>query len=177
MLASLSFLSKTKEDNYINQNSKLLNFYYYLQLGENVVFKLLGFIIFCLLYKGNSQIDSHLLDSEFNSYLFVLIIEFLIGGILSFNFVSFYRESVLTNYYLIITIDIFLIYLILLVFLNSSNYSMDILSITKFNRDENIMDCFSDRNRIVLLIAILFDFFGTLFANWLTFIIFRKYLN
>ena len=177
ILATLSFLSKTKEDNYINQNSKLLNFYYYLQLGENVVFKLLGFIIFCLLYKGNSQIDSHLLDSEFNSYLFVLIIEFLIGGILSFNFVSFYRESVLTNYYLIITIDIFLIYLILLVFLNSSNYSMDILSITKFNRDENIMDCFSDRNRIVLLIAILFDFFGTLFVNWLTFIIFRKYLN
>ena len=177
ILATLSFLSKTKENIYINQNSKLLNFYYYLQLGENIAFKLLGILLFCILFRGDLLLDNHELDMEFLSYFFVLTIEFLICGILSFSFISFYKESALSNIYLIIFINIYLIYLALLIFLNSSNYSKDVLNITKFIYNERIMDCFSDKNKSYLLVSILFDFFGTVLFNLITFLIFNCFIK
>ena len=173
ILATLSFLSKTKENIYINQNSKLLNFYYYLQLGENIAFKLLGIFLFCLLFRGDTSFDEHLLDREFLSYFFVLNIEFLICGIIAFSFVSFYKESALSNFYLIVFINVYLIYIVLLLFFNSSNYSSDVLSITHFIRNEKIMDCFSDKNKSYLLVSLLFDFLGTVIMNLITYLIFN----
>ena len=174
LLATLSFLSKTKENIYINQNSKLLNFYYYLQLGENIAFKFLSIFIFCSFFHGDdASFVQHLLDMDFLSYYFVLNIEFLICEILSFSFISFYRESFFSNYYLIVLINIYLIYIMLLLFFASSNYSIDILSITHFVRNEKIMDCFSDKNRSYLLLSLLFDFFGTIIMNLVTYLIFN----
>ena len=173
ILATLSFLSKTKENIYINQNSKLLNFYYYLQLGENIAFKLLGIFLFCLLFRGDTSFDEHLLDREFLSYFFVLNIEFLICGIIAFSFVSFYKKSALSNFYLIVFINVYLIYIVLLLFFNSSNYSSDVLSITHFIHNEKIMDCFSDKNKSYLLVSLLFDFFGTVIMNLITYLIFN----
>ena len=86
ILATLSFVCKTKDNNYLDQNSRILDCYYYIQLGENILFKLLGILLFCYLFKGNLENKKHLLDLEFLSYFFTLSIEFLIGGILSFNF-------------------------------------------------------------------------------------------
>ena len=96
---------------------------------------------------------------------------------MSFNFMSFYRESALTNYSLIIFIDLYFLYVIFLVFLNSSNFSLDILSITKFIHNEHVMDCFSDKNQLYLLGVLVFDLVGTFLFNFITMLIFQRYLN
>ena len=142
ILATLSFLGKTKENIYTNQNSNLLNFYYYLQLGENISFKILGFLLFALIFEKDYSFDDHDVDKEFLSYFFVLCTEFLICGILSFNFISFYKESAFNNFYLIFFILVFFLNILFLLFTNSSNYSRDLFSITKFIYNEKIMDSF-----------------------------------
>ena len=114
---------------------------------------------------------------EFLSYYFVLSIEFLICGIFCLSFAAFFRESVLNNYYLIVLMAIYLVYIELLSFLNSSNYSVDLLSITNFMHNENLMDCFTDNNRIYLTISLVLDFGGTLILNFLTFLIFRIFIK
>ena len=110
---------------------------------------------------------------EFLSYFFVLCIEFLICGILAFSFESFYRESAFSNFYLIVFVNIYLLYIVLLLFFNSSNYSSDVLSITHFIHNEKIMDCFSDKNKSYLLVSLLFDFLGTVIMNLITYLIFN----
>ena len=178
ILSALSFAGKTKEKNInLNQNSKLLICYYYFQLGENIIVKLLSVYLFCSLFRGDYQFEDHKLDIEFQSFIFVLVIEFLISGILSFNFISFYRESIITNFYLIVTIYIYLIYMGFLIFFNSSNYSINIFSLTDFTSNEKSFDSFSDKNRLYLLISMLFDFFGTIISNWITSIIFQRYIK
>ena len=177
ILATLSFLGKTKENIYTNQNSNLLNFYYYLQLGENISFKILGFLLFALIFEKDYSFDDHEVDKEFLSYFFVLCTEFLICGILSFNFISFYKESAFNNFYLIFFILVFFLNILFLLFTNSSNYSRDLFSITKFIYNEKIMDSFSDRNRAFLLVALLFDFFGTVLMNMITYVIFNCLIN
>ena len=133
--------------------------------------------MFCILFRGDILLEDHPLDMEFLSFFFVLCIEFLICGILSFNFISFYKESALSNFFLVIIIDIFLVYMILLIFLNSSNYSTDILSITKFIHNENIMDCYTDKNKLYLFFSIIFDFIGTIFFNFVTYLIFSIFIK
>ena len=177
ILTTLSYLGKPKENIYLKQNSRLYSCYYYLQFFENIFFRFLTVYIFCLFYKGDDTIDWHSLDLEFLSYFFVLMSELLICGILSFNFISFFRESVFSNFYLIIAIEIYLIYLVLLTFLTSSNFSNDILNITHFLKLEKIIDCFTDKNRLYLFVSILFDFFGTLIFNWVTYQIFNLIIN
>ena len=73
---------------------------------------------------------------------------------------------------------IYLVYIELLTFLNSSNYSVDLLSITNFMHNENLMDCFTDNNRIYLTISLVLDFGGTLILNFLTlFFLNNKFYN
>ena len=177
VLSSLSLLGKNRENIYLNQNSKLLNIYYNLQLSENLIIKFLAIFWFCWHFSGNYQMEQHSRDLEFLSYYFVLSIEFLICGIVCLNFSSFFRSSVFTNYYLISILALYLIYMEILVFLNSSNYSSDILSITNFTFNDNFMDCFTDNNRLYLLISLAFDFFGTLIINFITFLIFRIFIK
>ena len=149
-----------------------------MQLSENVSFKLISLLFFCFFFKGDDyQIEEHLRNLEFQSYFFVLCIEYLICGILCLSFISFFRESVFSNFYLIIFSIIFLIYIGFLIFLNSSNYAFDILSITNFIHNENLIDSFTDNIRTYLLITLILDFFGTFGINFLTYTIFNKYLN
>ena len=177
ILTSLSFLGKNKGNIYLNQNSWVLNFYYNLQLGENVFIKLLLITFFCSIFSDDHQIEQHYRDKEFLSYYFVLSIEFMLCGILGLNFISFFKGSIFNNYYLIVFIIIYLIYLALLIFLNSSNYSLDILSITNFEHTENFVYSFTDNNRIYLLISLILDFCGTLIINYITFLILKKFIN
>ena len=177
ILATLSFLSKNKENIYINQNSKLIGFYYYLQLGISISFKYFSIILFFSLYEGYDSIANHEVDIEFLSYFFVICSELLICGILSLNFLSFYRESILSNYYFIIFLDFFLLYIIFLIFLSSSNFSMDILSITHFIRNEEVMDCYTDKIKLYLLLSIISDFIGTILFNWIVMKIFSIFIK
>ena len=62
-------------------------------------------------------------------------------------------------------------------FLNSSNYSYDLLSITKFLYNENIIDCYTDKNRLFLFISIIFDFIGTVLFNFATYLIFSIFIK
>ena len=95
--------------------------------------KLFTIAFFCYFFRGDdSLLDEHLRDLEFLSYYFVLSIEFIVSGIISLNFASLFKESMFNNSYFIILINIFLAYILLLIFFNSSNYSNDVLSITIF---------------------------------------------
>lgn len=171
LFATLSFLGKTKRDIDLNNNDKLLNFYYNLLIGETLIIKIIMVIYFGITYSGDHQFETHLRDLNVLSNYFVLSFEFLICCIVSINLMPFNRESVISNYYFMFCLFIYLIYLAFLLFLNSSNFSFDILSITKFLSNEIIMDCFEDNFRLKLVGCMVYDFFLTLFINWITSII------
>ena len=178
ILTTLSFLGKTKTgDIYFNQSSKVLNCYYFLQLFENIIFKVIAIIWFFSAFKGDDVLDNHLVNLDFVSYFFVLSFEFLICGILNLNLSSFNTESGCSNKYLIFFINIYLIYMIILVCLNSSNYSNDIFSITNFVSNEKIMDSFADNDKLYLLLALIIDVFFTFLFNRITYLIFHKFLK
>ena len=102
ILTTISFLSRHKENVFIDQNSKILNIYYIFQIVQNSAFIIFSILLFCFIFRGDLSIEISKLDSEFVSYFFTLSLEFIICKIISFNFASFYREHPFSNYYLMI---------------------------------------------------------------------------
>ena len=177
ILSSLSFLGKPKENTYFDQNSKVLNIYYYVQMLEIMFMKLASFFLFCSIFTGDNLSSDYELDLEFLSYFFVIIIEFMICVIINLNLSSFFRDNFLSNYYLLIGSVIYFIYIVVLTLLSSSNYSSDIFSITHFVTTERIIDCYNDKNRLFLLISIIVDFVGNIIICSISRLIFSKFIK
>ena len=54
---------------------------------------------------------------------------------------------------------------------------MDILSITHFIRNEEVMDCYTDKIKLYLLLSIISDFIGTILFNWIVMKIFSIFIK
>ncbi len=144
--------------------NKTLSRYYYIILFIGLLFIKMGSIyILCYLYRTDILLwnDSYI-DEIFCTYYFLLTIEHLISTILFFNCISFYKRSPFTNFYFILFLLILVLYYIILLTLNSSNFKLDFIKITVFEFSDILIDSFSDKNRIFVLISCLFDFVGSL---------------
>ena len=177
ILTTFSFFSQPKDNVYFDQNSKVLNIYYIFQLSENLAFKITTVFLFCSLFRGDILIDDKILDPEFVSYFFVLGLGLLISLNICLNFASLYKENPFSNYYLMIAIMIYFIYIIFLILLCSSNYYLDIFNITKFTLIERVVDCYNDKNKFWLLLSIIYDVFGALFFYFIFKVIFAKFIK
>ena len=111
-------------------------------------------------------------DIIFVSYYFILCIEFIICIVFSFNYISFFRKSPFSNFFLKFITFIIVTYILILVTLNSSNLRYDFFNITTFEFSKKLMDSFADKNRVWLILLCFFDFIcSILFSNLVYYIL------
>ena len=172
ILEMFSFAGSPKEKSNMIRNKKLLNVYYVVQLIALLIFKLSSIALLQNLYKTDENLKSGESSSEYINFIFILCIEFVINSIFIFNHISFYREPPFSNITLVVSSLIVFIYVILLICLNSSNFNSDFVGLTNFAYSENLIDTYSDQNRMWLTVIICFDFSGSFLFCSILYIIF-----
>ena len=175
-LSVISFTGKAKKHIVFEpllKNGKLLNIYYMVQQIVSSLMKALSLFLLYLLYQSDTFIVD-INDQVFVSYYFVLSIEFIICVIYSFKSISFYTISPFTNILLLFSTLLILLYMIILITLNSSNFKYDFLDMTIFEYSKVLMDSFSDKNRHCLLYACEIDFTFSIILSTIVYYIFDK---
>ena len=114
------------------QNKKLYNFHYITQIIGIIIFKLGIIYSQCKYFIGNSNLDNKEVDKIFCSYYFIFCVEQLLSTLFLFNLISFYRKNALSNSFFITFSLLQLLYIIILLTLNSSNFKFDAFNITHF---------------------------------------------
>ena len=176
LLSIISFTGKAKKDIILEpllKDSKLLDIYYLVQQIVSSILKFFSVFIFYSLYHSDILFIS-LKNKIFVSYYFILCIEFIISIIYSYKFISFYTVSPFTNFFLILFTLLILLYMIILITLNSSNYKCDFLNMTFFEFSKVLMDSFSDKNRHILLLSCTFDLFASIISSTIIYYIFDQ---
>ena len=167
LILSLLAFSGKPNNNIIQEPlaiNKRLSKYYYIILFIGLLFIKMGSIyVLCSLYRTDILLwNDGYIDEIFCTYYFLLIIEHLISAILFFNCISFYKRSPFTNFYFALFLLFLVLYYIILITLNSSNFKFDFIKITVFEYSGILLDSFSDKNRFYVLVSCLFDFVGSL---------------
>ena len=176
LLIILSFLGSFNKDNiHLMKNSKKLTIYYTILTLEILFIKLFVLYIFMELYVGDRTLDPKSLSAEFISNYFVICNEFILIIILTYNFSSFYNDSLIENQIFISLSLLYFGYIFSLIFLCSSNIYVDIFNITYFAQTEKLMDSYTDRNKAYLLLFISIDAFASGIICFLTKVIFSKF--
>ena len=156
------------------QNKKLYNLHYITQIA-GILFLKIGVIYGqCRYFIGNTLLDNKTVDKIFCSYYFIFCIEQLLSIIFLFNLITFYRKNAFTNVFFVFYSLCQLIYLIILLTLNSSNFKFDLFKITNFEFLENLIDSFDDRNRMTCAGILAIDFFSSLLFSRITYLIFDR---
>ena len=177
ILSVASFTGEPKNNMNVEplaKNNKLLKIYYYIELIGIMIIKLLTIYFFSSLYKSDYTLELEKRDKIFVSYYFILCIEYIICIVFSFNYISFFRKSPFSNFFLKFITFIIVTYILILVTLNSSNLRYDFFNITTFEFSNNLMDSFADKNRIWLILLCIFDFICSILFSNLVYFIFDK---
>ena len=176
LLIIVSFLGSFNKDNiHLMKNSKKLTIYYTIITLEILFIKLFVLYIFIELYRGDRTLDPKSLSAEFISNYFVICNEFILIIILTYNFTSFYNDSLIENQIFIFLSLLYFGYIFSLIFLCSSNIYVDIFNITYFAHSEKLMDSYTDRNKAYLLLFISIDGFASGIICFITKVIFSKF--
>ena len=127
-MSVISFTGKAKNNivmEPLTKNFKLLNIYYIFQQIGSLIIKIISLILFLYLYKSDDELEDKKRDKIFISYYFILCLEFIICIIYSFKFISFYTMSPFSNFFLVFFTLLLVLYMIILINLNSSNFKND----------------------------------------------------
>ena len=147
-----------KKSNHLIEKKKLYLIHYFCQVIGLIIIKLLSIFLHGKNFVGNKLLDEKLTDYIYCTYYFILCIEQLFSTIFVLNLITFYRKDCIRNKFFIFINLVLLIYFVILISLNSSNYRWDIFNISVFEFFENIIDSFDDHNRILCFRVCLFDF-------------------
>ena len=177
ILEMVSFVGAPKDKIQLLKNKKILNIYYIIQLVVLLIFKLISLTLLENLYIVDETLNKEKSDEEYINFVFILCVEFIINSIFAFNNVSFYRKSPFSNVILVILSLLDLLYIILLICLNSSNFNSDIINLTKYSYSDNLIDSYSDRNGLLLLFIMIFDFICSFLFSTIIYYIFIRYIK
>ena len=158
--------------NRLIQNKKLYIYHYIFQIIGTFLIKLSVIYLLYILYTYNSQLDKTTQHKIFCTYYFILCVEQLFSIFYVFNYISFYRKHPLKNTFFLIFNLLLIIYFVILITLNSSNYQMDFFHITIFEFNENSLDSFDDTNRLKCLGVCAIDFCCCFFFTKIIYYIF-----
>ena len=165
-----NYLKKTP---FTNSPKSFTRFYIILTIGLFLI-KLVSIYLLCT-NVINTEIPREEYEKNakiFCTFYFLLCMEFIFSSIFVFNYNSFNRRNLFENYYYLIFILIFFLYLSILLTLNSSNYKTDVFHITLFEYSDDLLDSFSDRNKFVTFYVYLFDFSLSFFYSRIIYYIF-----
>ena len=155
-------------------NKKLFICHYIFQIAGIFFFKMCTILMLYKNYLNNSLIDKVESNKIFCTYYFILCVEQLFSITCVFNFISFYRKNPLKNTLFVFFIFLIMIYFSILISLNSSNFKYDILKITHFEFNEDLIDSFDDNNRIICFGICGFDLTFTIIYSNIIYYIFDR---
>ena len=156
------------------KNLSLFNCHYYIQAIGLFLMKLITIYFASINYITNLDLQIEKVDKIFCTYYFILSIELIFSIIISFNFISFSKKSLVSKTLFILIFLLLLLYFINLICLNSSNFKSDYFKISFFEYNEELIDSFDDKNRHRLCLICFIDFFATFFYSRIIYNIFYK---
>ena len=170
--------NKFKKNPFIN-NKKIFNCFYSIQIIGLFIIKLACIYLFCSHYFKGPLENRELNSQIFCTFYFSLCLELLFSSVFIFNYNSFYRKFFWENRFFLFFTLIFLLYLIILLALNSSNFRLDLFNITYFEYLIKFLDTYSDRNKMLSFHIYILDFgFSYLYSRIIYYIFYaitRKY--
>ena len=155
-------------------NRKIFTSFYIIQLIGLFLIKLVSIYLLCSNHNNGPINDLERNAQVFCTFYFILCLELIFSSVFIFNYNSFYRKNIHENTFFIIVILIFIAYMIILLTLNSSNFSFDIFHITYFEYFNKLLDSYSDRNKILTFNVFVVDFLTSFIYSRIIFFIFNK---
>ena len=129
----------------------------------------------CNYFIGNEQaLTPEQVDQIFCSYYFIFCIEQLFSTVFLFNLIFFYRKNPFENTLFIIFNLLQLIYCVILITLNNSNFKWYFFNLTYFEFLEDLIDSFDDNNKINCIKYLTIDFFSSLIYSRIIYFIFDR---
>ena len=159
------------------QNRKLYIYHYTTQIFGVVFFKISSVYMLRAFYIDNDLLPKRNVYKIFITYYFILCIEQCFSTFFVLNYISFYRKHPLSNITFVAFNLVLFIYFIILITLNSSNFSCDLFGITDFEHNEDLIDSFDDRNRLKCFRVCALDFSASFIYSRIVYLIFDKLAN
>ena len=155
---TVQYDNNTNSSNPLIQNKKLYLCHYSIQVIGMFGLKVGSIFMLRTFYIDNSLLEKKTVYRLFITDYFILCVEQLFSTFFVFNYINFYRKHSLSNIFFVIFNLALFIYFIVLITLNSSNFKYDIFKITDFEFNENLMDCFDEKNRLKCFRVCALDF-------------------
>jgi magnesium-transporting ATPase (P-type) len=161
-------------NNNLKKNSHLFVIYIIVHFIGNLIIKTLSMGFFFSFYRENSLIEEYRRNNINSSYFAILTMNLIFTTLIGFNFVRFYRNSIIDNYMFLLTLIVFMC----LILINTCLSKIGLATfITKFFSFENLKsksDTFDDRNKLLMFVIIAFDLASTLIFIIIIQFIFNK---
>jgi magnesium-transporting ATPase (P-type) len=160
--------------NSLKRNNQFFWKYIIVHIIGNIVIKTYDVIIFCYLYRKNSDVEENRRNSIYISYFSILSFNQIFTTLFGFNFIRFYRRSIIDNFLFTSALIIFF-FLILIISCVSRIGLFEALSrYYLFEKIKAKSDTFDDRNKLMMFIIIIIDLLSTILFIVVTQYIFNK---
>jgi magnesium-transporting ATPase (P-type) len=161
-------------NNSLMRNSQFFWKYIIVHIIGNIIIKTYDVIIFCYIYRKNSEIEENRRNDIYISYFSILSFNQIFTTLFGFNFIRFYRRSIVDNFLFTFSLIIFFFLILVLSCLSRIGLFEEITHYYSFERMKIKSDTFDDRNKLVMFIIILIDLFSTFLFILVTQYIFNK---
>ena len=160
--------------NILMRNNQFFWKYIIVHIIGNIVIKTYDIIIFCNLYRRNSDVEENRRDSVYISYFAILSFNQIFTTLFGFNFIRFYRRSIVDNFMFTFSLVIFFFLILIISCLSRIGLMETVSRYYSFERMKTKSDTFDDRNKLMMFIIIVIDLISTIIFIVVTQYIFNK---
>ena len=162
-------------NNNLKRNSHLFPRYIIVHIIGNAIIKTYAIAFFFYLYRENSLIEESRRNIIYSSYYAILTMNLIFTTLFGFNFVRFYRKSIIDNYMFLFTLIVFMILILINTCLSKVGLATLFTQYFSFENLKSKSDTFDDRNKLVMFGIIALDLSSTIiFIIVIQFIFNRK---
>ena len=156
------------------RNSQFFWKYIFVHIIGNIIIKTYDIIIFRYLYRKNSEIEDNRRNSIYISYFSILSFNQIFTTLFGFNFIRFYRRSIVDNFLFTFSLILFFFFILIISCLSRIGLLDEISQNFSFEKMKIKSDTFDDRNKLMMFIIIVIDLISTIIFIIVTQYIFNK---
>ena len=164
-------------DNSLMKKNIIFWKYIIIQLIGIILIKELDAVLFFILYRKNDDIEENKRNEIFITYYSILSYNKIFSTLFSFNFIRFYRRSIIENYIFFFLLLLFFYTIVSIICANRSGYSNSLMMSLVFENSQKNSDTFDDRNKILTIAIIVFDIFCTIIFVFISQYFYKKNLD
>jgi magnesium-transporting ATPase (P-type) len=164
-------------DNSLMKKNIIFWKYIIIQLIGILLIKVFDSVLFFFLYRKNDDIEENKRNEIFITYYSILSYNKIFSTLFSFNFIRFYRRSILENYIFFFLLLLFFYTILSIICVNRSGYSNSLMKSLVFENSQKNSDTFDDRNKIFTLVIMVFDLFCSIIFVFISQYFYNKNLD